>query len=261
MKVDQLLESIASSTWNRIYLGNFYKISQGEETITDFNLLEIAKSSISEVKVIKTPKNEEKNQGTDWEWWIGNNSIGWLRYAIQAKKVDINSRYAKLGHKVNNRRQIDILESFARENRAIPLYCFYNHIECDDLKNYWHCQLSYEESQFGCTITPSKNVREILLSRGKRNFSCLHEFINTKPWRCLITCPLIRKIYITKGITNVFEFENINVYEYLPPEIEVARDINSLIKFPSNIYKGYVGYPKKILVITLLEEKEKLVYK
>ena len=91
MKVVDLFESIASSTWQRIHWGNFYKISQGEETITDLNLLELARANCPEVKVIKTAKNKEKYQGTDWEWWIGNKRLGWLRYAVQAKKINLNT--------------------------------------------------------------------------------------------------------------------------------------------------------------------------
>ncbi len=71
----------------------------------------------------------ESVKGTDWEWWIGNRTHGYLRYAVQAKKLDAKTnRYSSLNHKVGvgskTLFQHDILEKYAHVNQAIPLYAF-----------------------------------------------------------------------------------------------------------------------------------------
>lgn len=257
MKAVDVFEKLASSTWQNIYLGEAYRISQGEETITDLNLLELARENCPEVQVIKTPKDKEKDQGTDWEWWIGNDRLGWLRYAVQAKKINPNtSRYDVLGHKVNRIPQIDILERYARGNRAIPLYCFYNYLEDSSLSGYWRCNLPYEVNQFGCTVTPLRNVRTSLSKRGARKFSFIHTFDDTKPWRCLVLCPLMLQVYRTGSVIDTsLGFENVIVYQNLPSELSVALETGSLEEFSSDFYsRDLEAYPKRILVANYVGE-------
>jgi hypothetical protein len=97
--VSLLLEVLASKTWDRIKYSVIYHVSQGEETITDINLLEIAMSAVREIRVWKCSKKQEAIAGIDWEWLVGSDKIGWLRYAMQAKKLNPKSkRYDNLGH-------------------------------------------------------------------------------------------------------------------------------------------------------------------
>jgi hypothetical protein len=108
-------------------------ISQGEETITDNNLLRIRRSQLPGISVWKCPKPLERFTGLDWEWVIGSDYHGWLRYAVQAKKLTVsNKRYISLNHRVNVNgskiAQAAILEAYAASNQAIPLYCFYNYV-------------------------------------------------------------------------------------------------------------------------------------
>lgn len=242
----KLFEKLASYTWHRILYSEEFKISQGEETITDLNLLEIAMSQYSGVKVIKAAKYDEKNQGTDWEWWIGNSSIGYLRYAVQAKKIDKKFiHYKSLGHKVESERQIHILEKYARKCGAIPLYCFYNYSKNTDLNPYWHCNLPPDDKkpkqfeQLGCTVTPLENVKEALDQRGKRTFDYLHKFDNTKPWRCLVQCPSLLRFYKNaKKITDTpclsWGFDNVDAYyENLPDCLSLAIE-HDLTLMPPN---------------------------
>lgn len=121
------LNTVCDDVWNSIGNGKRYGISQGEETLTDNILLYLASQNLPEIKTIQTPKDKESVKGTDWEWWIGNRSQGYLRYAVQAKKLDSKSnRYASLNHKVgvgpNALFQHDILEKYALANHAILLY-------------------------------------------------------------------------------------------------------------------------------------------
>src|SRR5437588_9340720 len=64
-----VLERLAFETWHRLRLGKKYHVHQGEETITDVNLLEIALANLSEIKLWKCPKADEGKVGIDWEWF------------------------------------------------------------------------------------------------------------------------------------------------------------------------------------------------
>ncbi|MDX2255397.1 MAG: DUF6615 family protein [Pseudanabaenaceae cyanobacterium bins.39] len=260
----ELFEKLASSTWQRIFYANQHEVSQGEETITDINLLEIAMSQSSEVTVVKTDKYREKDQGTDWEWWIGNSRIGYLRYAVQAKKIDAKfTKYKYLKHKVDSVEQSDILERHAQNNGAIPLYCFYNYSKNTDLSPYWHCNLPPEYKQLGCTVTPLKNVKKAINQWGKSTFDFLHTPYDTKPWRCLVYCPSLLQVYESRtAIHTSWGFGDVSVFPRLPENLSHAIETNSTFRLFNDHRKqldylddefyreGY--YPKRILVANYL---------
>ena len=267
MRSVDLFEKLASSTWQRIFHAKQHKVSQGEETITDLNLLEISMAKCPEVTIIKTDsKKIESCQGTDWEWWIGNSSIGYLRYAVQAKKIDTKFiNYKALGHKVDSERQINILERYARNNRAIPLYCFYNYSEHNNLSPYWHCNLPLDTTQLGCTVTPLKNVQQALQQRGKRTFDFLHNLYDTKPWRCLVYCPSLLQVYKSRTAINTsWGFGNVFVYPRLPENLSDAIETNSTFRLFNDLSNRFHysddefyregSYPKRILVANYLDE-------
>jgi hypothetical protein len=197
------------------------EISQGEETITDLNLLEIKRSGVKSIQIVKSTKAEEAIKGIDWEWWIGSNTRGWLRYAMQAKKIQVASqRYDSLGHKVNGILQINLLETYARTVTAIPLYCLYNYPKNPISSQHWHCNFPYDEKQMGCTVTPLSIIRQAMNTKGCRNFNFIHTQNETIPWRCLLNCPRIMQIYT--GAPTDISFENIKVYPKLPSNIARA---------------------------------------
>lgn len=175
------LENIADNTWQNLRDGIAFDVSQGEETISDNILLYLAKLRFSNLRLLKTPKDLEFFKGTDWEWWIGNDKSGWLRYAVQAKKLNAKTlSYMKLNHKVSNSGmsrhpghtihsryphplwsklghpiyQHDILLEYSKLNSAIPLYAFYNFIELKDYRPSWNCRSTMDVSQLGITVTP-----------------------------------------------------------------------------------------------------------
>ena len=91
----KILETLAKATWERIFFGEVLDCSQGEETITDINLLDIKRAATSGgytgMHILKTNKADEAKFGIDWEWWIGSHLGGWWRYAVQAKKLLIGT--------------------------------------------------------------------------------------------------------------------------------------------------------------------------
>lgn len=208
--MSKLFEDMSSDIWLRLKDTSKAHIRMGKETITDNTLLKILRSKSKNIKVFQTPKLHEKEKGSDWEWWIGTKELGWIRYAIQAKKLDpFSENYKSLNYKPANKKpkddlkdgpqddpeektQAQILKEYATANNSIPLYSFYNYLEVDvesKLHKYWHQDLSeFRIDQFGWTFTPVENVIEVLelKKRGYRKFHNIHQFENTHPMSYLV---------------------------------------------------------------------------
>lgn len=270
MSPAELLESLAKSTWNRIHDGHRLHVSQGETAITDHLLLEIARFGSPFIQVAKTPLDVEGSQGTDWEWWIGATGLGWLRYAIQAKRVNwASGRYDQLGHTVGGEHQWEILDRYATGNRAIPMYCFYNHVERRSFAEYWHCHRPEEPAQLGCSVTPLWVVDEALKSRGCRNFNWIHQCDATLPWRCLVRCPPFLSHIKTKGWADGVPPE-VEAYFRLRPKVydappdqpglqRVNGDMSNtqIARFDRDLYDPDIGvYPRRVAIFDLSASRD-----
>ena len=253
---------VSDDVWERLENSKLYGINQGEETLTDNLLLYLASQGSSSIRIIQTPKDKENVKGTDWEWWIGNTMTGYLRYAVQAKKLDLKlGRYASLNHKVGSGAsaefQHEILEKYANANNAIPLYAFYNHIDAPYLPKSWNCRLPIEHTKLGCTVTPLANVKKAISKRGWRTFDRIHAFSETVPLRCLAVCPSIafRRPQNNKVYLSRFQMEAM-VYESPWNWISEMGHLTSFSQMPIKFYNHDLGfYPKKILLIKT-EERE-----
>ena len=192
----KLFESIARTTWEWLGEARERKLSFSEETITDIAALQIAGGASNQVKVAKASRLEEKRYGIDWMWFIGNPRQGYSRYALQAKKVTLNTspNYSyRLRHRVSripgSEFQIQRLERFVRRARAIPLYCFYNNVDSILATSYWHCQVYPKQPddirQMGCTVVPLDAVQEVHKPHRRKDFSAVHRDRRSMPWRCL----------------------------------------------------------------------------
>jgi len=185
--IEILFEKLAFITWDTI--GNAFenKISYGEDTITSVNLLALKNASLPNL-VIEDTRPSESVKGCDFEFWIGTHSIGWCRYAIQAKKITVSSEsYKTLSHSVSGTPQIDILESYSSANKAIPLYCLFNYSKYA-VRPSITCPLYRNIKELGCSVTLSSTIRRALAIRGARNFEWLHNRPETLPWSCLVRC-------------------------------------------------------------------------
>jgi hypothetical protein len=187
MHAVELLELLASTTWQTILRAGRNRIAFGEDAITSINLNAIASLNDRSLAIEDT-RVDEARKGCDFEIWIGNDRKGWHRYAVQAKKITLSSsRYDQLGHKVRGRTQIDILDVYASGARAAPLYCFYNFAT---YVTAWNCGQQRDSRQLGCMLVPAIVVREALrIRRGSRNFDWMHRQPEAIAWRCLISCP------------------------------------------------------------------------
>ena len=123
MLLTRALECIAEDTWNLLEYAHGHRSPLSEDTITEINLLRLKSAQLPGMKIRRVPsRQEEARTGIDWEWWIGTDGFGWLRYAVQAKKLYADGRYRCLKHPVHGRQQMDILADYSNIKNAIPLY-------------------------------------------------------------------------------------------------------------------------------------------
>lgn len=255
--INKILEKVSQDIWFNLRDTTRAKIRYGEETITDYILLEILRSENKDISVIQTPKITEKEKGTDWEWWIGTEKLGWLRYAIQAKKLDSKSlNYKSLNYKTGKRpfqkRQIDVLKRYAEKNNAIPLYCFYNYVSVDnndDLMSYWHQDIrEYQIEQFGWTCSPLENVLNILDAnvRGNKNFHNIHNEKETFPIRYLTDFSKIKSLLqdCKKEESNIIGYSESLPSFFKDTELLIDRDKEEEYKKGKHS-KSEISYYKK----------------
>ena len=199
--LDELFANQSKDIWQRLgYVRDSFKsrgalgpVRFGEETITDFLMMELYVQGSMLAHFKQTSKPDEAMWGTDFELWIGSEQLGWFRLAIQAKKLDLRTdRYSSLTQGNPNGQQIDLLEQYARFNHAAPLYCLYNHADYVDERQHWHCCTGPTDlKELGCTVTPSSNIRTAIDSWGGKNFKSVHRRKSTLPWKCLVSCPKV----------------------------------------------------------------------
>jgi len=187
----RLFGDLASSVWGRMRAGHALGIPQGEVGITEYLLLELAIANLASVRVGVVSTAHEAVIGCDWEWYVGNPNDGWLRFAVQAKRLDPKShRYKSLNHTVGKgrSRQVDLLRRYAKLVGAVPLYCLYNSPASCSKTDHWHCTRTFDPSQLGCSIATIDTIDWALRTQGCRNFASIHNKPSTVPWRCLVCC-------------------------------------------------------------------------
>jgi hypothetical protein len=134
-----MAERIAAEVWGAVSDAATYKTRLAEESITDAIALELAReaSMLSprvQLRTRQLSRDEESRCGADWEWFIGNRAIGWYRYLVQAKKLDVaEGTYPELKRNDRRKRQIAALRAAVDATRPdadeavpTPLYVLYN---------------------------------------------------------------------------------------------------------------------------------------
>ena len=159
-------EEIAKDIWERIGLSWKHDVRLGEETLTDLLSLDFVRfASKRRFKLLQTTKVAESTRGTDLEIRMNVGGGRALLLSLQAKKLARTGRYDSLNTKVksSNLPQIDVLDNYSRNVRAVPLYLLYNNVDKWTALFGWHCCQAQQSNQLGCTL----------------------------PWRCLFDCPKV----------------------------------------------------------------------
>ena len=157
------------------------KVSYGEETITETNLLEIRRRHARKVTLLTFSKSQEsKNTGADWEWHIIGR-VYTLKMRVQAKRIHKAGGVGNLKQMAKGAKkpQIDLLIEDAKANNLFPAYCFYC---AEPQRSYWIKRTEKEETEAletGCLIADAETVK----SKAPKK---LNEIENdTVPWHFL----------------------------------------------------------------------------
>lgn len=185
-------EYLSLKTWYDLCDGERFNLRVGEESITDYMLLDIARKHSSSVVAVKFSRHEEsRNTGADWDWlFVSSGLIFGLR--VQAKKLDVEKyRYSGVTKKSGKSRgfQINKLIRSAAKNKLYPIhpiYCFYNYWGDYPFsgENRCSCILHYPEL-WGCSIADAKSVRK-KMKQNKLGFKDIAPL--SIPMPCLFCC-------------------------------------------------------------------------
>ena len=187
----RLFESLANLTWGWLRDARRLSLGFSEDTISDLAMLEIARTVPKEVGVFRVSKQDERLVGFDWLWVISRPGMPPTFYVVQAKKLKLDQTstysYGRLKYLAGSMYQIDALEDFADWIGAIPLYCFYNHVDDHTAALHWNCGIQQppDPPQMGCTVAPLDVVRPVHDCKGPRRFDSIHRHPDAVPWRCL----------------------------------------------------------------------------
>ena len=86
-EIKQAFRNISENTWNNINNAQRLNLKLGEVTITELIILYLEILGSTKIVTIPTSVKDEAIIGSDWEWRIGNDRLGWIKLFIQAKKL------------------------------------------------------------------------------------------------------------------------------------------------------------------------------
>ena len=204
-----LLSEYSKNTWDRLHFvsdsystrGKSAPMRFGEDTITDLLLMELFMAGSTLVQFKHTSKQQEARTGTDFELWVGSQTLGWFKFAIQAKKLHPpTKRYHALGERNQYGAQHHLLHQFSLRQRSAPIYCLYNYSNQVSEPQHWRCcMVPFNPSELGCSVTSHSVVDYALTHKGKRTFDSIHRNAPTLPLRCLVSCPKVQQSLLSKA--------------------------------------------------------------
>lgn len=185
MSLSKTIRDITHFLYWYLKRANQAKATMGEETITDLLSIEL-KTILPSVSGMSTSyvqcnKNTEKKTGSDFLWYIySTKTKKYVGLYVQAKKSPHDNGKCDLSHNYktdvtigssSSKRQVDNLIYKAKNAKAIPLYCVYNHLDTNtmSIKNKptylstrkWPDNLT-NPSEFSFTYVNAKNVQSLL---------------------------------------------------------------------------------------------------
>ncbi len=151
------------------------RISFGEETITELNLLTLQQRHPGFVRIETFSKPAEVRNGSDWEWAIIGNQYTY-RMRIQAKRINKNGALKGLHRqaKTATMSQMDALISGAKAEGIQSVYCFYS---AEPHRTVWTA--SGKMCHAGCLIADAQQVKALT----KQKFADVEEI--SVPWHFL----------------------------------------------------------------------------
>lgn len=187
MVIDKIFMRNSSWVWNNLRESRKYGLQLGEESITDFLILNLKKLAGKKLIVESFTKPKESLNGSDWEWWFTGPSGKWLGMRIQAKVLNLTSeKYEHLHHHNKNGQQVDLLIKDAFKSRMIPAYCMFTNWDPAKYSTPKKCNTHKASVRhYGTAILSTKKVKEYRTSK----VTHLSKIINDlRPMHCIFCC-------------------------------------------------------------------------
>ena len=186
-------EKIAEDIWWKVKQSWEWDVRLGEETLTDLLVLDFVRFKPGNYRLFPSTKPGEWKRGTDLEIRIHDVGNHAAKLAIQAKKLlpPAKTKPYQIGkYRLDPKAkcQMDTLEDYSKKNDAVPLYLLYNYVNRCNISPYWHCCQCADEKQLGCTLVPSRNIRQAISKYGCKNFDWIHKSRSALPWHCFFDC-------------------------------------------------------------------------
>lgn len=235
---------LADETWDRLESARSVNHQLLEESITDWNCLELKLNHSKEVTTRTYNKHEEGINGADWEWWFTGKSGKWLGYRIQAKIIHFQSdKFEHLFYKKGKTSQSTKLINNAKKNNCIPLYCCYAHWPNNSVTPQWKCQsFKFSKKSYGCSLLPIKDYLTLCKNKKNEQKSVIPVAF---PWHCLVCCtgfggtdlPTRSFNFYSCGLDNDMDSQRITAFDIskelpdIPPRhVELALSANNVDK-------------------------------
>jgi hypothetical protein len=232
-QIEQTVKKLSEEIWTDIKAASDYKLSFGEESITDKVLLELARLNSSSIKIIPFGKKEESKYGPDFFWIIGTGNK-WTSFLIQAKKITHkDQKYNALNYKgkKSEKTQLELLDDFSIKTGILACYCFYNSeyegighndILCTQCKSNTRIDINI----LGWTITSIDNIKKLKKQAEKLDpkkktfkFKEVHEKnYETIPLSCLfhkLGDDILNKNQVSQKATDSPEISDLPWYKKL----------------------------------------------
>lgn len=187
MDLDEIAIKNSAWTWDKLREARTHKFQLGEESITDFIVLNIKKWGVGKIAVDTFTRHAESVNGSDWEWWFTGPSGKWLGMRVQAKVLNLTSeKYEHLHHTNKHGSQVDLLIADANKNGLIPLYCMYSNWDPKKYEANWKCG-TYKSTvrHYGTAILSPQKVKRLQLTSETRLSFVIDSL---KPMHCLFCC-------------------------------------------------------------------------
>jgi hypothetical protein len=157
------------------------RISYGEETITESNLLEIQRRHPRLTRIETFSKHVESSKtGADWEWHLIGRA--WtLKLRVQAKRVTKTGDLKGILQKSKTARhtQVDLLINSSKQDGLRPIYCFYCAEKHREIWTTDHVGGYGEARETGCLLAPAEAVKSFT----PKNLAKIEAW--TVPWHFL----------------------------------------------------------------------------
>ena len=184
MSIDRIAMKSSTWAWDRQRESERVGLQLGEESITDFLVLNLKKWGSGKLLVDTFTRRQESLNGADWEWWLTDSSGKWLGMRVQAKILNLKSaKYEHLHFKNKHGSQVETLLKDAKRHNLVPMYCLYSYWKFGTVKQAWKCKTHNPSIRhYGASLLSPYQVKAFQTS-GEKKLNSVATYL--RPMHCL----------------------------------------------------------------------------